>query len=350
MAKQQPVKTTTTKNAKASTQGSRTKKPVSVKQTSTKQEQKIRQLNDPIYKELISTFLAQFIQTVFPNLAEVLDLEKAVERQQELYVYDKDALHGHKKFADLLYEVPRKDQGPSKKIFIHIELENNDGIEEMKRRMRHYFYLIDLKYDISNLIPIVLFFNNKGKPGITRETVSSGDEVFEVSKFNFIQWGLGNDQAENWLLNQPKSLYAALAMHMQHPKMTDAEVFLKALEVVNKSVLTSSQEQLLIDYIYSFSKLGEQAKTQVYQQINQQEHSTQGVKQMIKRWSQHIAEQSILEGEINALVIVAQAKGITLETNELEILKEKGLDQIKKALVMLVNAQSKNDLKPLFQS
>ena len=71
---------------------------------------------------------------------------------------------------------------------------------------------------------------------------------------------------------------------------------------------------------------------------------------MIKRWSQHIAEQSILEGEINALVIVAQAKGITLETNELEILKEKGLDQIKKALVMLVNAQSKNDLKPLFQS
>jgi hypothetical protein len=196
----------------------------------------------------------------------------------------------------------------------------------------------------------VLFFNNKGKPGITRETVSSGDEVFEVSKFNFIQWGLGNDQAENWLLNQPKSLYAALAMHMQHPKMTDAEVLLKALEVVNKSVLTSSQEQLLIDYIYSFSKLGEQAKTQVYQQINQQEHSTQGVKQMIKRWSQHIAEQSIFEGEINALVIVAQAKGITLETNELEILKEKGLDQIKKALVMLVNAQSKNDLKPLFQS
>jgi hypothetical protein len=40
---------------------------------------------------------------------------------------------------------------------------------------------------------------------------------------------------------------------------------------------------------------------------------------MIKRWSQHIAEQSILEGEI------------------------------KKALVMLVKAQSKNDLKPLFQ-
>jgi hypothetical protein len=325
-------------------------KKASPKKASPKQDKPIRQSNDPIYKELISTFLDQFIQTVFPDLAEVLDLEKAVERQQELYVYDKDALHGHKKFADLLYEVPRKDQGPSKQIFIHIELENNDGIEEMKRRMRHYFYLIDLKYDISNLIPIVLFFNNKGKPGITRETVSSGDELFEVSKFNFIQWGLGNDQVENWLLNQPKSLYAALAMHMQHPKMTDAEVLLKALEVVNKSVLTSSQEQLLIDYIYSFSKLGEQAKTQVYQQINQQEHSTQGVKQMIKRWSQHIAEQSILEGEINALVIVAQAKGITLETNELEILKEKGLDQIKKALVMLVNAQSKNDLKPLFQS
>jgi hypothetical protein len=100
----------------------------------TKKPKQIRQLNDPIYKELISTFLDQFIQTVFPDLAEVLDLKNAVERQQELYVYDKDALHGHKKFADLLYEVPRKDQGPSKQIFIHIELENNDGIEEMKQR------------------------------------------------------------------------------------------------------------------------------------------------------------------------------------------------------------------------
>jgi hypothetical protein len=71
---------------------------------------------------------------------------------------------------------------------------------------------------------------------------------------------------------------------------------------------------------------------------------------MIKRWSQRIAEQSILEGEIDALVIVAQAKGIILEANELEMLKERGLDQIKKALVMLVNAQSKNDLDVLFQS
>jgi hypothetical protein len=155
---------------------------------------------------------------------------------------------------------------------------------------------------------------------------------------------------ENWLLNQPKSLYAALAMHMQHPKMTDTEVLLKSLEVVSESVLTSSQEQLLIDYIDSFSKLGKQAKTQVYQQINKQEHSNQGVTQMIKRWSQRIAEQSILEGEIDALVIVAQAKGIILEANELEMLKERGLDQIKKALVMLVNAQSKNDLDVLFQS
>ncbi len=91
---------------------------------------------------------------------------------------------------------------------------------------------------------------------------------------------------------------------------------------------------------------------------------------MIKRWSQRIAEKSILEGEIkgkiegeikgkiegkiegeiDALLTVAQAKGITLEPTELELLKERGIDQIKKALVMLVNAQSKNDLKPLFQS
>jgi hypothetical protein len=75
---------------------------------------------------------------------------------------------------------------------------------------------------------------------------------------------------------------------------------------------------------------------------------------MIKRWSQRIAEQSMLEGEIrgeiDALITVAQAKGIKLEPTELELLKAKGIDQIKKALVLLVNAQSKNDLNILFQS
>jgi hypothetical protein len=79
---------------------------------------------------------------------------------------------------------------------------------------------------------------------------------------------------------------------------------------------------------------------------------------MIKRWSQRIAEQMILEreikdkieGYINALVIIAEAKGIALEPQELELLKERGLDQIKKALVLLVHAQSKNDLQSLFQS
>ncbi len=74
---------------------------------------------------------------------------------------------------------------------------------------------------------------------------------------------------------------------------------------------------------------------------------------MIKRWSQRIAEKGMLEGkiegEMDALLIIAEAKGITLEPTELEILKQKGIDQIKKALVLLVNAQSKNDLKPLFQ-
>ncbi len=225
----------------------------------------------------------------------------------------------------------------------------------MKTRMRHYFYLIDLKYGIRNLVPIVLFFNQRGNPGITHETVKTGDELFEVSQFHFIQWGLGNDQVEKWLTNRPKPLHAALAMHMKRTQLSETDVLLKALEVVSQaSSLSSGQEQLLLDYIDSFSTLGEQAKKKVYQQINQQEHPSQGVSQMIKRWSQRIAEKGMLEGkiegEMDALLIIAEAKGITLDPTELEILKQKGIDQIKKALVLLVNAQSKNDLKPLFQS
>ena len=134
---------------------------------------------------------------------------------------------------------------------------------------------------------------------------------------------------------------------------------MKALAVVSQSsALSSGQEQLLLDYIDAFSTLEEKAKQEIYEQTHQQEHPDQGVSQMIKRWSQRIAEQSMLdgeikgkiEGEIDALITVAQAKGINLEPTELELLKAKGIDQIKKALVILVNAKSKNDLNILFQS
>ncbi len=251
-----------------------------------------RQENDPIYKELITACLGDLIQTMIPTLALNLDFSKAVARQQELYVYDKKAIHGHKKFADLLFEVPTKDQLKKEQIFIHIELENNDDLKTMQTRMRHYFYLIDLKYGISNLIPIVLFFNQKGNPGIHTERVNIGSQWFEVSTFSFLQWGLGNDSAENWLTANAKPLHAALAMHMQNKQLSAKEVFIQALEIIGKSTLEEVQEELLIDYIDSFSKLEVKTKEQILQQENQ------GANQMIKRWSQRIAEQSKLEGEL----------------------------------------------------
>ena len=55
----------------------------------------------------------------------------------------------------------------------------------------------------------MLFFNQKALPGIHRQTIKKG-KYFPTLEFNFMQWGLGNDDAAKWLKHEhPKPLYAA---------------------------------------------------------------------------------------------------------------------------------------------
>jgi hypothetical protein len=95
---------------------------------------------DPLYKELIATYLNQLVETMVPEVAVLLDFSKAVSQNKELYVYQNKALHGYKKHVDHLFEVPFLNSKESAKILIHVELENNDDLAVMKNRMLHYFH------------------------------------------------------------------------------------------------------------------------------------------------------------------------------------------------------------------
>jgi hypothetical protein len=102
-----------------------------------------------------------------PEVAVLLDFSKAVSQNKELYVYKNKALHGFKKYVDHLFEVPFLNSTESAKILIHVELENNDDLAIM---------------------------NQKAISGIHKQTIKKG-KYFPTLEFNFMQWGLGNDDA-----------------------------------------------------------------------------------------------------------------------------------------------------------
>jgi hypothetical protein len=307
-----------------------------------------RQGFDPLYKELITTYLNQLVETIAPELASCLDFSKAVAQSQELYVYRNKALHGHKKQVDHLFEVPFLSIEESAKILIHVELENNDDLETMQKRMLHYFHLIDLKFENLDVLPIVLFFNQKAMPGIHMKTIKKG-KYFETFQFNFMQWGLGNDDAEKWLKHkQPKPLYAALATHMKSQTLTAEEIGLNALSLVKNTEKNDNQVTLLLDYIESFLDLKPDQKERFLQQVK----STQGVDQMYQRWSERIANEAInlgevrgiekgkIEGKIETLMTILETFNIQCSNQEEALLKSisdaRKLDEI---LIALTKSQ-----------
>ncbi len=252
-----------------------------------------RQEFDPLYKELITVYLNQLVETIAPDLAKLLDFSKAVSQNKELYVYKIKALHGYKKQVDHLFNVPFLNTDEKAKILIHVELENTDDLAAMRKRMLHYFHLIDLQFEDLDVLPIVLFFNQKALPGIHMQTIQKG-KYFPTFSFNFMQWGIGNDDAAKWLSHpNPKALYAALSSHMKSPSLAPEEIGVQALSLVRKTETNDNQITLLLDYIESFLDLKADQKLIFLQKVK----STQGVDQMYQRWSQRIANEAWVLGE-----------------------------------------------------
>lgn len=314
-----------------------------------------RQGFDPLYKELITTYLNQLVETIAPELASRLDFSKAVSQNKELYVYRNKALYGHKKQVDHLFEVPFLNVEESAKILIHVELEKNDDLEIMQKRMLHYFYLIDLQFENLDVLPIVLFFNQKATPGIHRQTITKG-KYFETFQFNFMQWGLGNDNAEKWLNHkQPKPLYAALVTHMKSQTLTAEEIGLNALSLVKHTEKNDNRVTLLLDYIESFLDLKPDEKERFLQKIK----STQGVNQMYQRWSERIANEAIMqglekgmekgmekgkiEGKIETLMTILETFNVQCSTQEETLLKSiSDTHRLDEILIAIAKNQGQN--------
>jgi hypothetical protein len=143
----------------------------------------------------------------------------------------------------------------------------------------------------------VLFFNQKALPGIHMQTIKKGKH-FPTLEFNFMQLGLGNDDAAEWLNHSnPKTLYAALSTHMKSKTLTTEEIGLKALSLVINTEKNNNRITLIFDYIDSFLDLNADQKQIFLQKVK----STQGVDQMYQRWSERIASEAIHIGEVRGI-------------------------------------------------
>jgi hypothetical protein len=106
--------------------------------------------HDRLFKELLSTFLMEFLELFFPDLASTIEPESIRFLQQEYFL---DLTSGDEKVIDLLVEV--KQAGEDMAFLIHLEAQAF-AEANFTRRIFFYFALLHQKY-LQRVYPVVVF-------------------------------------------------------------------------------------------------------------------------------------------------------------------------------------------------
>nr|WP_242050548.1 Rpn family recombination-promoting nuclease/putative transposase [Oculatella sp. FACHB-28] len=162
--------------------------------------------HDRLFKELLSTFFAEFIQLFLPEVFAYLEPNSTTFLNQEIFT---DLTSGERREVDMLAKV--RFQGQETCFLIHLENQSK-AQAEFARRMFHYFARLHEKYQLP-VYPVVIFsFDAPQRAEPSRYQVQFPDR--KILDFNYAAIQLNR---LNWrdFLQQRNPVAAALMAKMK---------------------------------------------------------------------------------------------------------------------------------------
>lgn len=133
--------------------------------------------HDRLFKELLSTFFAEFIQLFLPKVFAYLEPDSITFLNQEIFT---DLSSGERREVDLLAKV--QFQGQETCFLIHLENQSK-AQAEFARRMFYYFARLHEKHKLP-VYPVVIFsFDAPQRPEPTHYQVQFPDR--KILDFNY---------------------------------------------------------------------------------------------------------------------------------------------------------------------
>ena len=206
-----------------------------------------RSLHDQLFKELIGTFLPDFVRLAAPEAASRLNFSVWKLLNKEAFT---DWPKGRRRELDLLAEVALAD-GSGRTALIHVEIEARarPGIGD---RLSSYYMQVRLRYGLP-VISIVLCLR-RGRPGIREETVVDANLGPETNRFRYYAFHLEGCRAEDFLAVD-LSLAWALAALMDPGSMSRAEHKMACLRRIAGAGLDELQKILLANCVETYLEL-----------------------------------------------------------------------------------------------
>jgi hypothetical protein len=199
--------------------------------------------HDKIFKQLLHTFLDDFLHLVVPETLDRLDLSSPEFLDKELFA---GGSRGRRRELDLLVRVHTVSGRP---LMIHIEVEARAS-PEMEERLWRYRNQILARYDRQVLT--ILINVKRGRPGVCLKSWQN-DLGPGFSEPQYVSFGLAGCLAAEYLA-RPEPLAWALAALMDPGALSRAELKMACLRRI-AGLRARTDPFLLVDCVQNYLQL-----------------------------------------------------------------------------------------------
>ncbi len=210
---------------------------------------------DKLFKLLVDTFLLEFLELYFAEIAYLIKGDSISEENCELL----DLGELRTKIADLVFRVQMRDE--SSRIILHIEGQEQ-RVRDYNRQMFSYFVRLHEKYPFDKILPIVVF--SSGTKIEEMDEYILEFTFLQVLKFKFLKVQLKQIDWKEYK-DYLNPVAAAMLSRMKYSSSDKIDVKLAHTRMIADLNLPTDQVELVIAYFDSGLSLTAEEKV-IYQQ------------------------------------------------------------------------------------
>jgi predicted transposase/invertase (TIGR01784 family) len=267
--------------------------------------------HDRLFKELIETFFAEFMELFYPAAYQAIDFAHLKFLQQEVFT---DVTAGEKHKVDLLIETKLK--GEESLILLHVEPQGY-AQKDFNERMFIYFSRLHEKYR-RKILPISIFTYDQVRDEPDRFEI--GFTFLEVLRFCFYKLELKKLSWREYILSD-NPVAAALLSKMGFKEDEKVQVKLEFMRILARLKLDPARMELIGGFFETYLKLNREEEEEFYRELGRiDEKEVQAIMQITTTWHEKGRTEGIAEGRTEG---IAEGRAEETRTIILEFLEHR---------------------------
>jgi hypothetical protein len=228
--------------------------------------------HDQLFKELLRTFLPEFVSLFLPAEAEQIDWSSLELLDKELFT---DLLQGTRRSVDLVARV-RTVTGAPELLLVHVEVEAAPRAE-FPQRMYEYYSLLRLRHRLP-VLPIAVFL----QPPAGGAESSYEEYVFGLRTIRFEYHLLVLPQVRRASLPDTNPVTHALTPLVAGRPEDPVELTLTALSGIAHTATDPARQALLGSFVGAYVRLNPEQQADLTRRLADNEN--QEVRAMLTHW------------------------------------------------------------------